>query len=58
MKDIEREQERARDEVKKQIIEISSLMASRFVSANMDDSTQKKLLNEAIADLGDAKWLA
>lgn len=54
--DIEREKAKAEDEMKTQIIEISSLMANRFVAENIDMETQNKLLNEVIEDLGDAKW--
>jgi F-type H+-transporting ATPase subunit b len=54
--EIEREREKARDEIKTQIIEISSLMAGRFVSNSIDAATKERLLNQAIVDLGDAKW--
>lgn len=54
--DIEREKAKAQDEMKTQIIEISSLMANRFVAEKIDMETQNKLLNEVIEDLGDAKW--
>lgn len=56
MLDIQREQEKAKDEIKKQIIEVSSLVASRFIAASMDDAAQDKLVDEVIADLGEVKW--
>lgn len=56
--DVEREKEQAKDEMRKQLIEISSLMASRYITANMDQATQSRLLEEAIADLGEAEWLS
>lgn len=56
--EIQREQEKAKDEIKKQIIEVSSLMASRFISASIDESQQNKLVDEVISDLGDVKWLS
>jgi len=52
--DIEREQEKAKDEVRKQIIEVSSLMTERFVRMRMDPQTQNQLFDEIMADLGDA----
>ncbi len=58
MVDIQREQEKAKDEIKKQIIEVSSLMASRFVAASIDEKQQNKLVDEVISDLGDVKWLS
>ncbi len=58
MVDIQREQEKAKDEIKKQIIEVSSIMAGRFVSASIDQSQQDKLVDEVISDLGEVKWLS
>ncbi len=51
-------QEKAKDETKKQIIEVSTLMASKYVSSKLDTDTQNKLLEEVIDDLGDVKWLS
>ncbi len=56
--DIQREQEKAKDDMKNQIISLSSLMASRFVNAKMDEKTQNKLLDEVIADLGAKEWVS
>lgn len=58
MVDIQREQEKAKDEIKKQIIEVSSIMAGRFVAASIDQSQQDKLVDEVISDLGEVKWLS
>jgi len=52
--DIEREQEKAKDEVRRQIIEVSSMMTERFVKTRMDSQTQNQLFDEVMADLGDA----
>lgn len=57
MKDIEREQAKVKDEIKSQIIEISTLMASQFIQNSIDENTQNKLLDEVISDLGEVKWL-
>lgn len=56
MIDIQREQEKAKDEIRKQIIEVSSLMTSRFIASSMDEATQNKLVDEVISDLGEVKW--
>jgi F-type H+-transporting ATPase subunit b len=56
MTDITREQERVKDEMRLQMLEISALMAGRFVAANMDEGTRSKMFDEAVADLGDVKW--
>lgn len=54
--DIEREQEKAKDSMKAEIIEISSLMATRYVSEKIDEQTQEKLFDEVIESLGDTSW--
>jgi F-type H+-transporting ATPase subunit b len=56
MTDISREQDRVKDEIRLQMLEISALMAGRFVTAHMDEGTRNKMFEEAVADLGDAKW--
>ena len=58
MVDIQREQEKAKDEIKKQIIEVSSIMASKFVAVSINQSQQDKLVDEVISDLGEVKWLS
>ena len=58
MLDIQREQEKAKDEIRKQIIEVSALMASRFISASMNEEQQNQLLGNAIEELEDVKWLS
>lgn len=54
--DIQREQEKAKEQVRTQIIEVSSLLASKFISKNIDLAEQDKLIDDAIKDLGDVKW--
>lgn len=54
--DIQREQEKAKELVRTQIIEVSSILASKFISKNIDLSEQDKLIDDAIKDLGDVKW--
>jgi len=57
MQEIQLEQENSLDEMKRQIIDISTMIAERYVQEKMDAQTSNKLLNEAIDDLGDATWL-
>ncbi len=56
--DIEREEARARDDIRTQIIELSTSMAGRIVDVSIDDETQNKLLDEVISSLGEVKWQA
>lgn len=57
MQEIQMEKENSLDEMKRQIIDISAMIAERYVQEKMDDQTGYKLLDEAIDDLGDATWL-
>ena len=56
-KDIEMAQEKARDDMKKELIDLSTLMAERFTAISLDRQAQDRLIAEAISDLGDVKWL-
>jgi F-type H+-transporting ATPase subunit b len=58
MSDIKLEEEKSKDAIKNQMIEISMLMAQKYISTNIDEATQNKLLEEVISDLGDSKWLS
>lgn len=51
--DIEMELETAREEIKRQIIEISALMAGKLVSKTMNDALHAELLERALAELGE-----
>lgn len=48
--DLEVERENVTDEMKKQMIEISMLVASRFVEVSIDRATQDKYIEEAFSD--------
>lgn len=56
MSDIELEKEKAFNDMKLQIIDISAIIAKKYVSKNIDESMQIKLLDDVISDLGDATW--
>jgi F-type H+-transporting ATPase subunit b len=57
-REIEQEREKAKDEIRNQIIHVSSIMAEQLMQTqlNVDDTTKDRLLNQAIAELGDAAW--
>ena len=52
------EQERVKDEMKKEMIEVATMMASKFVASSMDDATQNELINQIIDEAGDVQWLS
>ena len=54
--DIEREKEKAKEEMRVQIIQLSSLLAETLLGRGMDDTDKNRLLDEAIAELGGAVW--
>lgn len=51
------EKERLKKEAKLYIIEVSSLMAAKFVEHTIDSDTQDKLFDETMAELEEARWL-
>ena len=55
--DIERELERASEDMKLYIIEVSSIIAGKFVADAIDGDTQDRLFAEAIAELENSAWL-
>ncbi len=57
MTDIKREEEKAKDEIKKQIIEVSSMMSGKFIAAKMTEQEQDKLVDDTISDLEGVEWL-
>ena len=54
--EIATERENVENEIKRQIIEIAHLMAGRFVELSIDDETQNRLIDQALAewDSGDS----
>jgi len=56
--EIEIERKNAAEDIRKQIIEISTLMAARFVAMSMDKETQDKYIAEALADWSERTWQA
>ena len=55
-REIELEKSKMKDEVKKEMIAVASIMAGRFVAENMDDAKQAQLVDEALNEIGDDTW--
>ena len=55
-KEIELEKSKMRDEVKKEMISVASMMAGKFVAESMDDKKQAQLVDEALKEIGDDTW--
>lgn len=56
LKEVELEQERAKAEVKKAIIDCSSVMVAKFLTKAIDADTQEQLFNETMAELEELAW--
>lgn len=56
--EIQLEQERVKDEMKKEMIEVATIMASKFVTSSMDEAKQNELINQIIDEAGDVQWLS
>jgi F-type H+-transporting ATPase subunit b len=52
------ERERLKEETRLHILEVSSLMAGKFVAQNIDSATQDRLFDETMAQLEETKWLS
>jgi len=55
--EIEREKEQMKDEIRKEIIEVATLMAGKFVEASLSEEQQQVLVTETINEMGDDTWL-
>lgn len=52
------EKKRAIDDVKKEMIQIASLMAQKVVAANIDTTINDALVEETLNEIGDDTWLS
>ena len=55
-KEIELEKEKAKDDVRREIIDVASVMAGRFVAESMDEAKQEALAKEVIDGMGESTW--
>lgn len=54
----ELEKQKAADDVKKEIILVSTLMANKLVAASIDKAAQDSLIEETLREIGDETWLS
>ena len=55
-KEIELEKRKALDELKRERVEIASVMASKALSSSMDMNMQKSIIDEALKGIGESTW--
>lgn len=53
----ELEKKRVMDDVKKEMIEVASMMAGKVVAASIDTTIQDTLVDETLKEIGDSTWL-
>lgn len=53
----ELEKKKAIDDVKKEMISIASIMASKVVATSIDSKIQDSLIDETLKEIGDGTWL-
>lgn len=56
LESIAEDKKRLQEETRLYIIELASFMAKKYITQNIDDETQDKLFEEAIAQLEEAQW--
>ena len=54
--EISAEKENAAEDIKKQIIELSTFMAGRFIEVSIDKNTQDRYVDEALSDWSGLTW--
>ncbi|MCL1995373.1 MAG: F0F1 ATP synthase subunit B [Defluviitaleaceae bacterium] len=57
-RELELQKEKAARDMKDQIIDLSALIAGKYVETSIDEALQIKLLNDTINEIGDATWLS
>lgn len=57
-KSIEDERERLKEETRQHIIEVSTMMASKYISQAIDSEQQDKIFEETISELEETTWLS
>lgn len=55
-KEIEQERAKAVDELKNQVISISTLIASKIIKENVNVKSEDKLFEEALSEIGASSW--
>ncbi len=55
-REIELEKSKLKDEVKQEMISIASVMASKIIAGNIDETKQAALVDEALNEMGDDTW--
>ena len=55
-KEAELEKNKARDEIKQEIISVATLMAGKMVEVSLDEAAQNELIDTTLKEMGDKTW--
>lgn len=55
--EIEREKEQMKDDIRKEIIDVATIMAGKFVEVSLSEEQQQVFVTETINEMGDDTWL-
>jgi F-type H+-transporting ATPase subunit b len=55
--DIKREKEQIKDDIRNEIIDVATIMASKFVASTIDSSQKEALIEETLVSMGEDTWL-
>ena len=55
--DIEKYKEQVKDDLRKEIIEVATVMARKIVAETLDEQRKQELLDESLREMGNSKWL-
>lgn len=57
-KDIASEREKAKDDIKKEIINVSAEMSKRFIAKEISTAEQEQLFEDTVKDLEELEWIS
>ena len=57
-KETELEKQKVADDVKKEMINLASVMAGKVVKASIDTTVQDSLIDETLKEIGESTWLS
>lgn len=55
--EVEREKEQIKDDMRREIIGVATVMASKFVASTMSEKEKDLLVNETLANMASSTWL-
>lgn len=57
-REVELEKQKVADDVKKEMINLASIMAGKVVKASIDTTVQDSLIDETLKEIGESTWLS